>query len=227
MVTDPLTLDYAESREDSIRIGYHGRGPYGSVYLFNGDVNKAGGDDTLDNFGATVGYILDNESLSLDIGVGYINSLAESNGNQETIPIAGEVSGYTPGISVHGVLNSGPFTVVGEYISASSSFNQSNLEFNGKGAKPVAYNFELGYGFKMMGMDSTLAVAHQRSREALGLGLIETRNMVTFRSVILKKTELSFEYSQAYDYSTADSDGSVSGSDEKASTFTLQLAVGF
>ncbi|HHB75788.1 MAG TPA: LbtU family siderophore porin, partial [Desulfobulbus sp.] len=44
MISDPLTLEIAETQETALQIGFKAAGAYGSVFAFNGDTNEGGGD---------------------------------------------------------------------------------------------------------------------------------------------------------------------------------------
>ena len=52
MVSDPLTLEMGETRESALQAGFDVDGFYGSVFAFNGDIDEAGEDSHIDNFGA-------------------------------------------------------------------------------------------------------------------------------------------------------------------------------
>jgi hypothetical protein len=218
MVSDPLTLELAETRESALQLGFDAAGLYGSVYAFNGDSAEAGDDDKVGHFGANLGYATE----GFDIGAGYLSSLADTDANQDAIATAGSMQDSVVGIALHASVNSGPFTVIGEYVGANGRFAQADLAFNGKGAKPSAWNLELDYGFKMMGREASLGVARQQSAEAVALGLPESKTLAVLSVGISDATALSFEYAVAEDYSTTDG-----GSGESGGTFTVQLAAEF
>ncbi len=220
LVSDPLTLELAETREDALLGGIEQGGFHASAYIFNGDADKAGDDnDRIDDFGLSVGYTMEMEGASLDIGAGYINNLADSDALQEG---RATVEGHTAGIALHAVFSTGPFSLIGEYVGASNSFDEADLAFDGSGAKPSALNLELGYDFTLAGKAATVAVAHQRTDEAAGLGLPESRNMVGLSLAVMENTGLGFEYYSADDYATSDG-----GSGNSGNGLTLQLAVEF
>ena len=61
MISDPLTLEIAETRESAVVATYES-GIVMSIYLFNGDLLETGGDNTLDNFGVNLGYVYKGDS---------------------------------------------------------------------------------------------------------------------------------------------------------------------
>ena len=54
MISDPLTLEVAETRETALQVGAETNGFSGSVFGFNG-TNKEGTDNRIDNYGLAVG----------------------------------------------------------------------------------------------------------------------------------------------------------------------------
>lgn len=225
MVSDPLTVDLAETREDALLVGYKADGLYGSAYLFNGDAEKDGSDDKVDRFGANIGHRGANDRISWDFGVGYINSIADSDANQEMLAdpaVPDTIEEYTPGLSAHLIMGLGPVTVIGEYVTATKKFNSADLGFAGGDAKPSAANIEIGYGFELFGREANVAVGHQRTAESFGLGLVESRNLAAVAMSVAEGTSLGLEYRQEKDYGTGDG-----GSGEKFSAVTALLAVEF
>ncbi|MBL3598453.1 MAG: LbtU family siderophore porin [gamma proteobacterium endosymbiont of Lamellibrachia anaximandri] len=223
MVSDPLTLEIGEIRETALQAGYHSGGFYSSAFIFNGET-KAGGGESIGQYGFNLGLARDEEGtvFGYDIGLAWINNLADSNSLQDAIAdplnLAGKVSGY----SVHALASSGPFTLIGEYLAASSAFNSTDLAFNGAGAKPVAFNVETNYVFPLADKEAIFAVAWQGTQEALALALPENRYLAALSVEIYKNTVLSFEYARDEDYAAGEG-----SSGEATDTITAQLAVVF
>jgi hypothetical protein len=69
MVSDPLTLELGETQEAAAQIGFDVNGFYGSVYAFNGDVDEDDSESHMDNYGANLGYAMEKETFSIDLGV--------------------------------------------------------------------------------------------------------------------------------------------------------------
>ena len=228
LISDPLTLEIAETRESSILAGIEKNGFTSGVYIFNGDLSEDG-DSDIDNFGVFAGYALENESGStFTINVGYINDIGDSDTLQDVIQenidaAVVDYSDYVGGISIDAMYNYGPFNVVAEYISATDNFEAEELPFNTGGAKPEAFNLEVGYSFNVGSVPMTAALAYQGTDDAVALELPEERIIGGLSAEIFDATSLSFEWAHDDDYSSSDG-----GTDEFGGhTFTSQLAVEF
>ncbi|WP_177420664.1 LbtU family siderophore porin [endosymbiont of Lamellibrachia barhami] len=223
MVSDPLTLEIGEIRGTALQAGYHSGGFYSSAFIFNGET-KTDGSESIDQYGFNLGLAQDDEvaDFGYDIGLSWINNLADSNSLQEIITDPINLTSKISGYSVHALATTGPFTLIGEYLAASSTFDSADLAFNGAGAKPVALNIEANYILPLAGKGTIFAIAWQGTRETLALALPENRYLATLSVGIYENTVLSFEY--AYDEDYAASEG---GSGEATDSITAQLAVVF
>jgi hypothetical protein len=220
LVSDTLALEIGETREAAIQVGFAKDNWHGSGYVFNGDVDESG-DDRVENFGFNIGYAMAGEDNALDVGLSWINSLSDSDGIEGTVtaPIRDYVSGY----SVHGVYRTGPWSFIGEYLSATEDFQAGELAWKGTGAEPSAYNLEVGYDFEAFGgRESNVALAFQGTDEALALGLPEHKLLAGFSTTLYENTSLALEYARADDYSVSDG-----GSGKDGDAITLQVAVEF
>jgi len=224
MISDPLTLELGETRESAALVGFETSGFYGSFYAFNSDINETGDDDTIASFGANAGYGYGNDNMSLDLGVGWINNIAAADNLTGYFDDAGiaEVVDYAAGITTHLTVNYGPFMLIGEYLGALDAFDASELDFNGSGAEPSAWNFEAAYTREIKGKETTFAVGYQKTDEALALGLPEERILGCIGMLIWENTSLALEYLRDEDYSVADG-----GTGNDANAITMQLAVAF
>jgi hypothetical protein len=169
MISDPTTLTLAETREDVIQVGINmDNGFYSSTYLFNGDAEKTGKNNQIDNFGANLGYAIETDSMSLDVGLGYINNIATSDSLQDLVANNpnGSINDYIGGLSVHAVAVFGQINLIGEYISAMDYFEANELSsINNNKLKPRAWNLEAAYNFSMLEKDVTIAIAYQKTRD--------------------------------------------------------------
>lgn len=225
MVSDPLTLELGETWESALRVGFASEGPYGSVYLFNGDVDEGAREDRADSYGAQLGWASGDAENGFDLGLSWIANLADSDTLQETDNAAASgiladgVVERVAGAALHAVYHAGPFTLIGEYVGATAEFDPADLTFAGAGARPAAWNLEVDYTFDLLGREASIAVGHQRSDEALGIGLPRARSLATLSIGVLEKAAVSFEYALAEDYATTDG-----GSSDTAGAFTVQFA---
>ena len=223
MVSDPFTLEIGEIRETALQAGYNPGGFYSSAFIFNGET-KTGGSESIDQYGFNLGLAQDEEGADFgyDIGLSWINNLADSNSLQDAVADPINLTGKVSGYSVHALASSGPFTLIGEYLAASSAFNSADLAFNSAGAKPVAFNIEANYIFSLADKEAVFAIAWQGTQESLALALPESRYLATVSVGIHENTVISFEYTHDEDYAASEG-----GSGEATDTITAQLAMVF
>lgn len=237
LVSDPLTLDLAETRESAMLVGFAKGSFTGSFYLFNGDISESStgttkGDNNIETFGFNLGFAAENMAF----GFGYISSIGESDTLQEKlVKPPGGIKSYVGGITVNGSMTFGRFNLIAEYVTALDDFKTTDFDLDGAGMptvkkrKPSAFNLELG----MEVGDGTLALGFQGTAgaEQIGLGetvanemLPESRILFGYSTSIADNTTISAEYflEEQYAYSTTQM---TTGS--KSSTLTVQLAVEF
>ena len=216
MISDPLTLEIAETQETALQIGFKAAGAYGSVFAFNGDTNEGGGDSQIEQFGANIGYALERDSFSLDIGMSYMNSIGDSDGLGDILKEKNLLTAdYVSGIGAYAITHIGPVSLIGEYITALDDIgNETNFQ-------PMAFNIETGYAFHIRGLESTVAIAYQGTDDMAGY-LPEGRFLGSFAIGIFPGTTFAVEWAHDKDYDKADG-----GTDESADAFTAQLAYEF
>lgn len=238
MISDPLTLEIAETGDTAVQVGFESGGFYGSLYAYNGDISETGEDDKIDTFGVNAGYGMGNEQMALDVGFGWTNNIGDSDALGDHIDATSDsVDDYAAGLTLYAVFATGPFTLIGEYVTALDDFEVAELAFKGDGAEPEAWNIEIGYTTELFNRETTLAIGYQGTNEALALGLPEERYLAAAGLGIFDNTTLSLEWAHDEDYDDGDSsttclddDGAVTtcnGSDNDADTITMQLAVEF
>lgn len=237
MISDPLTLDLGETRKAALEIGFKYNGFHGSLYAFNGDIDKDGDESHIDNFGASAGYIFKNDRFSLDVGVDWINNIVDSNGYSDGVDKENEHAAelgfafafrdYVPGIGTHAVFSFGPVTLIGEYISmlekpewnitdiVPGSMAALGLNPIEAGEKVAAWNIELGYGCSLGGKEATFAIGVQGTKNGEEF-LPEKRYIGAMSIGIFEGTSLALEYCRN-EYETKD----------KADILTAQLAIEF
>lgn len=230
LVSDPLTLEIGETRESAIIFSYDGD-LYASFYMFNGDMNEAGGDNSVDSMGFNLGYAYEGESLNFDVGVSYISNIKDSDGlsgaiigyregvNEtvpDSFPAPEEVNEYVAGFGGHLVLSWGSLTFIGEVIAAMDNFEVD--EITNAQRKPSATNLEFAYSITD---NFGAAFAIQNTVDMAGY-LPESRILLGLSYALDENTGLGFEYASDSDY--GESDG---GTGNSASTITIQLATQF
>lgn len=223
MVSDPLTLELAETRDTALRAGFAQAGWHGSLYTFNGEVDKTRGNDTMKTFGANLGYTLQEGEWQLDLGAGWLNNLGDSNTMRDHIATTSTtVDDFTEALALHANLQYGGWSVMTEYIAALDSFQPGEMDFAGRGAEPKAWQMELAYTTEVAAREVTLALGYQRTDEAVALGLPEHRYLGSVGIGVFDKTTLALEYRHDQDYGIAED-----GTNESAHQVVAQLAVEF
>jgi hypothetical protein len=224
MVSDPLTLEIGEAREQAALLGVEMNGAYATIYAFNGSIEDAAAEDLIDKYGINIGFAQETDQYDLDMGVGYINDISDSDGLTDALGLNSLVDyEEISGLAAYLLLDIGPVSFIGEYVTALDQFKASHLAFNGVGAEPKAWNVELGYTLPIAGKDTKFAVGYQGLKEAgLALLLPETRYLATASVEIFDNTTLSLEYAFDEDYEVTDG-----GTGKDGHSAILQLAVEF
>ncbi len=218
MISDPLTLELGETRETSLVGGFENEMLFASFYVFNGDQQTNLSDEATD-YGVNIGLAREAENLSYSLQAGYISNIAESDG-LESVILPGTLSDEVAGYAISSTTSFHSLNLILEWISADDAFETAAFEYNGAGAKPQAWNVEVGHNFTLMNKDALVSLGYQGTEEALALDLPKERTLAALKIDIFEKTLLGFEISMDQDYSEA-----VGGTDEKAATFVTQLAV--
>ncbi|MES2662163.1 MAG: LbtU family siderophore porin [Pseudomonadota bacterium] len=218
MISDPLTLELGETRETSLVGGFENEMAFASFYVFNGNQQTNLSDETTD-YGVNIGVARETEDSSFSVQAGYISNLAESDGLESAI-LAGSLSDEVAGFAISSMTSFQSLSLILEWISAEEAFEATAFEFDGAGAKPQAWNVEVGHNFNLMNKGALVSLGYQGTEEALALELPKERILAALKLDIFEKTLLGFEISMDQDYSEA-----VGGTDENAATFITQLAV--
>jgi len=218
-VSDPLTLELGETNDTALYFDYL----WGDVVelktgIFNGAVDTAGDNNSIDSFVAAV-EVTPAEGLSF--GVSYISDLAESDGEL----VSGDLPGDSYRSSVAGgaaylSASHGNFTFEAEYLVALEDFDRDLVEANLaldepsglNGRRPRAWNLELALtpaeGWEV-------AVKAERAKDFLDDA---RRHGVVVAHGIFRNTSLALEYLHG--------DGKGEGNDPTHTT-TAQLAFEF
>ncbi len=175
---------------------------------------------------------MEDDNLSLDVGVGYISSLLDSDGLSDAMPDAME-SDYIGGMAAHLIAGFGDFVLIGEYVAGlDDAIEVSAVDsVDGAGnvigstdeitnhATPAAWNLEVGYTFGES--DITVAFGVQGTNNPGGI-LAETRMAATVGFGLTEGVSLAFQYGHDEDYDEVD--GGTGGS---ADSVTVKLAYEF
>ncbi|MBF0380277.1 MAG: LbtU family siderophore porin [Magnetococcales bacterium] len=231
LLSDPLTLSLGETVETAAILSLANDNFSASVYAFNG--SSSTGDEAIEQYGLSLGYTIESGDLSLELGAGWINAIEDSDTIQDAIPTAvTAMNDHITGAAYHATLGFKGFTIIGEYVAAMDDFETKALTFNGNGARPSAWNAEVGYSFEIGERGATIAASYQNSDEALGLGLAKQTFSAGFAVDVFENTTAAFEWKVDSDYDTTDnaavdSGVATAGTGENQNQVTLRLAVGF
>ncbi|MDH5301702.1 MAG: LbtU family siderophore porin [Gammaproteobacteria bacterium] len=224
MVSDPLTLQLAETNEGAAQVSAP-LGPLsGTIYAFQG---KSGvidqQHDNINKFGLRLEYSDDN----LETGVHYISSFADTNGMHEAIEnFDGDPDNNSLAALQHSVAGAGvyvdyhnnAFSLVAEYIGALKKFNANDLGISNRGAQPAAHQLELSYFFGK----HTFAVGHQGTIDAHAVSLPKSRWMAAASTKAKADTTLALELAHDTDYRVSEG-----GTGKTALGITGQIQVTF
>jgi hypothetical protein len=146
-ISDPSTLTLGETNEGALVLGYANDMFDVSLGVFNGAVDEAGEDDTIDSFVASAAYTMpETGGFGLTAGISYTSNLAASDSLQEEID-TGEVEDLVGGFGAFvNISFQERFFLYAEYVSAVEDFNVGELAFDDTMAlQPATWNFELAY----------------------------------------------------------------------------------
>lgn len=221
MVSDPFTLELGETVETTLMASYKHKIFSGSVFFFNGAVNEATATkDSMDQIGFNADFTISNKAWTIETGASYINSINDSDGISAVV--AGPVNAHIAGLGIYLKVTADALGFIAESVQSLDEFQVGELAFNGAGAQPSAMNLELSYKAKISSKEVTFALAHQTTKEALGLAYPEHRIQLAAAYELYKDTNLALEFAKDSDYSVGDG-----GTGNSANTATLQLAITF
>lgn len=214
MVSDPFTLTLAETRENTIQLGYHTGSFTTSLYVFNGtNKENLGEANKVDNFGFQLAY----EKLDYSFGLSYLNDIGDSDGLQDTINAtlgSNDTREHVAGVAMNVGFALNDVNVLAEYVTATDAFEAGELDV--VAVKPSAGHFEMAYAFGLDGYSSTFALAYEVSDEARTLDIAKSREMAVLSVNLLKQGTIAFEYVN---------EGAYDGSDNRV--ITAQYALEF
>jgi hypothetical protein len=222
MSTDPITKTLGETKENAVMVGVTQSGFSLEAYTFNGDTQKSGEGNQIDQYGLSASYEGDIDGLAVNLGAGYLNNIADSDGLNGVITGPTALNKYVGGMSLNGGVSISGVSFNAGYMKAMDKFQSTELAFKGNGAQPRAWNTELSYTTQIMDKDTTFAATYQGSDEALALSLPEQRLGAAVTVGIYKNTALTVEYLKDKDYTVSEG-----GTGKNAHKATAKLAVEF
>jgi len=231
-ITDAITYSAASTMAEIGQLGFEAGGAYGLAYIYGGrtqdDTN-----DTLDHYGASLGFSQESDSMTIDVGVDYISDFGDVGTDADAastwgiLPVISTVGSwdnyeYVAGIVGRASFSFGPVFFNGEYMTALDAFKPEFLAFGSEGAEPKIWYAELGLNFKIAQRDFTFGAGYAASEEALAMDLPKERYTVGMSLGIVDNTTLYLEYRVDNDYEVSDG-----GTGEDAQAASLKVAVTF
>jgi hypothetical protein len=211
MVSDTLPKLMARTKARAILVGFEQQvetGFYGSVYIFRGD-SHAASVDKVNNGGANLVFKFNQTALHLhgEIGAGVIANLADSAGMQSGNGFSAyeQIVHRVPAYNLRTILGLGTkWSFIGELVTASTRFNPNDMSFNGRGARPWAFDTQLGYSFRILdNKPSNVGIGYAKTHEALSLGLPTTRYSLVFNTSLWRNTLQSLEFTHDKNYAAS------------------------
>ena len=205
LVSDPITLDAAETYDSAVEFGIYNQGLNVSAYVFKGDQQSE-----IENYGIALGYAQEDDNYAFSAGLAWINDISESDSVvDDGATMTNKASAWT----AFAQLDFKAFTLIGEYVAATESLDAYSTT-----DEPSFFNLEAAYHFDALGKPATFAIGYQGSDEASSYagGIDEKRTLAALSMEIMDATFLSFEYANSEDYAGIETD-----------TITGQLAVEF
>jgi hypothetical protein len=247
MVSAPLTQTLGQTRERAVTLGYDYHfgddkavnGLNAAVYAFKGDAHATNSNNgQVNEGGVNAGYYLTEPKWNFHIAAGLLSNLADSLGLQNTGAPTSGFNGFggsvptggssvtenlvhrVPGFDTHTAIGLGDdWALLGEYVTATTRFNNSNLTFNGHGAKPSALHTELDYTIPYFQDHTTIAlIGYEQTKDALALLMPQKRYLAALMTSIWKDTIEDIEYRHDVNYST---NSSASGQGASVTTSGL------
>ena len=215
-LSDPLTLEAFETKEDAVMVAVEAAGLRAGVYAFNGDTNEGEGDDTIEHFGAHLGYSLEKEPFSLEVGMGYLSSVVDSDFLSENLDLSAE---YVGAVAVNARVAIAGISFSGEYMSAIDDYQAGDLEI--AESQPSAYHLEAGYEVEVSEFPLIFALSYSATSDFGGL-LPENRVAAMAGIELTEGLRFSLEYTHDTDYEIDEG-----GTAEEADAVTTQLAYEF
>ena len=222
LISDPMALELGEAYQTVLQIGFEAGSLAGSIYAFNGDADYKGS-DRIGDFGVQADYGIELGGMGFNAGVGWLSDLRESHIAEEYQLEDEDWPGdrkKVAGLAVSAGLGFGPLTFSGHYITARDKIEE--LDYAGEPAQPSAYGVEAAYAFEMGDREVAVAAGWQRTREAVGLGMPETKVLFGFSTELVENVGIALEYASSSDYGATNG-----GTGKDGRTVTLQLAAEF
>lgn len=199
-VHNPLTRVLFRTLARDVALGFFNDTIQFAAFVFKGDSHADSGNN-INNYGVNLGFHFNIKKLECKLAVGAVRNVADSTGMQGAFGTPSnteKLRHVVPGLNANGNFSIENWTLLCEYNQALRPFNSNDAAFsiNGasfKGARPIAFDTELAYAFKIAAMPSSVALGYSRSYEALGFNVPKERITLTWATYIFRGNLLSVE----------------------------------
>lgn len=207
MVSDPLAKLLARTKARAFTLGFEQQATnafYGAAYIFRGD-SHTGSVSRVNNGGLNAGYKFNfNSIFSGRVGGGVIANLADSVGMQRGngFRFFERIDHRVPAYNINTLLSFGTHVdFIGEFIAATRKFDVNDMGYDGKGAKPWAFDTSLSYSFTILdNKPSAIGIGYAKTAESLSLGLPQDRYSLVFNTSLWRNTLQSLELRKDINY---------------------------
>ena len=213
MIDAPYTLVLGRTLVNTLVLGYQQTGAnalHAEAFIYQGITGYASDQKKgHTEYGGDVGYAYKLGSVSGELGGGYLSNLADSGGfhnaffkNNVTF-----IPRQIPAGNMYTSIAYGQFNLLAEYVTALRSFNSGDILYNGKNAKPSAFNTELSYNITSFNRPSSVALGYTSTSQAVTLGLPQRSYRAVYNINVLKNSNLAFQVSHDINYDVASATG--------------------
>ncbi len=223
MISDPLTLEMAETKNNAIISHFENGEFHGSIYFFKGDIQN--NSRYKSKMGTHMGYSINKNDLHIDFGLAYLSDLSESASlleyfEDEKSDLNTQHS--VPGFAVNTLISTGDWHAIFEYISTTRKYNANDMTLDAKGAQPSSFHAEISHDLLLVNRAFNFAIAIQGADQLVALDMPRNRNMVSASTALQPQVSVAIEYMHVASYHTENSTKQAS-----SDVVSLQLAAQF
>src|SRR5213592_1220937 len=226
-ITGPLTVEIFETKEDHVLLGAKAYGFRAGAYVYDGSTNQqGGGGKRLEHYGATIGYGIQTDTLSFDVGFDFIDSVFDSDGLTGATGLTGAKDftplqnrgkrGYISGLAGHARLGLWGFSLTGEYETA---YDEARIILTRRNfhIQPQAWQVEVGYLTELFGIKPFAAFNYSETVDLLGT-FPKRRLLGAVGNYLSNNIRVAAEYANEQDYSKT-----LRGTGRDSDAWTLRL----
>lgn len=234
-ISDPLTLEVAETNENAFLLGYQFGQFDLALYTFNGDTQKAGSADKVSTYGGAFSFENGEGESTTQASIYYINNILESDSLNTSSVLTDTNSNSKPDDlrSIVGAMGASldfensRFLTHLEYLVSAGKTSSQDLSWKGRGAQLQAYSIEMGMKYEISSLPVSTFAGYQKTEQALALSLANESWLLGSKIVWDEGIEFSYEFKYDQDYGVNDCTGTTCGTGGVGRTHSLQFALSF